>query len=204
MVLQLNGLEPGASGPNDAGSYRTLLRLTPPADSYDPFRGNAARQRGFHVRSDPAAGRPVAAGRRLGVRGRQVAMKRSDLERFLEPTLSRAGFKLDEVQDALTYGGRSAWAIYYRGPDCKLEICWSARDGGIDFMLAPLDAPNEFGLVNRSKTWQFMLMLSDVHDELETPGLDADDDAVMSWLKALFEIHFDAAHAALLKGLLHE
>lgn len=65
-------------------------------------------------------------------------------------------------------------------------------------MLALLDAPNEFGLLNRSKKWHFMLLLSDAHDDLKTPGLDADDDTVMSWLKALFETHFDAAHAALL------
>ncbi|WAC90262.1 hypothetical protein [Mycobacterium sp. Aquia_213] len=124
-------------------------------------------------------------------------MKPAELERFLEPTLSRAGFKLDEIQDTEIYGGRPAWAVYYRGQDCKLQICWSARDGGIDFMLAPLDAPNEFGLVNRSKKWQFMLLLSDAHDALATPGLDADDNEVMSWLEALFKVHFAAAHDAL-------
>lgn len=127
-------------------------------------------------------------------------MKPADVERFLEPTLSHAGFKLEEIDDAAIYGDRPAWAVYYRGQDCKLQICWSARDGGIDFMLAPLDAPNEFGLLNRSNKWQFMLLLSDAHDDLTTPGLDADDGAVMSWLKALFEVHFDAARNALLSG----
>jgi hypothetical protein len=102
-------------------------------------------------------------------------MKPVDFEQFLGPTLSDYGFKLDEVQDTATYGGRPAWAVYYRTSDCKLQICWSARDGGIDVMLAPLDAPNEFGQVNRSKKWQFMLMLSKVRDDLNTPGLDADD-----------------------------
>lgn len=125
-------------------------------------------------------------------------MKPVELDRFLEPTLSQAGFKLDVVQEPILYGGRPAWAVYYRSKDCKLQVCWSARDGGIDFMLAPLDAPNEFGLTNDSKKWHFMLMLSDVHDGLKTPGLDAEDGAVMSWLKALFDIHFDSAHAALL------
>ncbi|MGV0872047.1 hypothetical protein [Mycolicibacterium sp. XJ879] len=125
-------------------------------------------------------------------------MKPAELKEFLDPTLSSAGFELDEVQDGITYGDRPAWAVYYRRTDCKLQICWSARDGGIDFMLAPLDAPNEFGLVNQSKKWRFMLLLSDAHDDLETPGLDANKTAVMSWLKALFDIHFPAAHAALL------
>lgn len=65
-------------------------------------------------------------------------------------------------------------------------------------MLAPLDAPNEFGLLNHSDKWKFMLLLSGAHDDLKTPGLDANDDVVMSWLKALFEVHFEGAHNALL------
>lgn len=125
-------------------------------------------------------------------------MTPAEVGRFLEPTLSHTGFKLVEIQDAAIYQHRPAWAIYYRGQDCKLQICWSARDGGIDFMLAPLDAPNEFGLLNMSEKWQFMLMLSDAHDDLTTPGLDADDSAVLSWLEALFEIHFEAARSTLL------
>ncbi|MBB4854578.1 hypothetical protein HNP40_001965 [Mycobacteroides chelonae] len=43
-----------------------------------------------------------------------------------------------------------------------------------------------------------MLMLSGTHDDLATPGLDADDTAVMLWMKDLFEIHFGAAHNAVL------
>jgi hypothetical protein len=43
-----------------------------------------------------------------------------------------------------------------------------------------------------------MLMLSNVRDALVTPAPDADDETEMYWLKALFEMHFDAAHAALL------
>jgi hypothetical protein len=132
----------------------------------------------------------VALGARSG------KMKMTEMEQFLEPTLSHVGFKLDEIQDD-TYGDRAAWAIYYRGQDCKLQICWSARDGGMDFMLAPLDAPNEFGLLNRSKKWQFMLLLSGAHDDLTTPGLDADANEVMSWLEALFTIHFESAHDTL-------
>ena len=121
-----------------------------------------------------------------------------ELARFLDPTLSHVGFRLDEIQDSAIYRDRPAWAVYYCGRDCKLQICWSSRDGGIDFMLAPLDAPNEFGLLNPSRKWQFMLLLSDAHDNLTTPGLDADDNTLMSWLKSLFEVHFEAAHDALL------
>lgn len=125
-------------------------------------------------------------------------MRPAELAGFLDGTLSGAGFVLDEVQDSVTYGNRPAWAIYYRRPDCRLQICSSVRDGGIDFFLAPPDAPNELGLDNRSKKWHYMLMLSGTHDDLATPGLNADDTEVMRWMKALFEIHFGAALNALL------
>ncbi|CDO87626.1 hypothetical protein BN973_01981 [Mycobacterium triplex] len=42
-----------------------------------------------------------------------------------------------------------------------------------------------------------MLLLSNVHDGLATPVLDADDNEVMSWLEALFNVHFAAAREAL-------
>lgn len=126
-------------------------------------------------------------------------MKPAELKQFLQPSLSSAGFELDEVQDALSFGDRPAWAMFYRNRECKLQICWSARDGGIDFMLALLNAPNEFGLLNRSKQWHFMLMLSTALDDLSTPGLDADDDELLTWLKALFDVHFDSACNALLR-----
>ncbi|BBY95675.1 hypothetical protein MGALJ_53440 [Mycobacterium gallinarum] len=126
-------------------------------------------------------------------------MKPVELERFLKPTLSNAGFTLDEVQEPIVHGNRPAWAVYYRRSDCKLQVCWSARDGGIDFMLALPDAPNEFGLTNDSKEWHFMLLLSDAEDNLETPGLGAQDDTILTWLQSLFDIHFEPAHRALLQ-----
>ncbi|MGO4442204.1 hypothetical protein AB4Z42_02485 [Mycobacterium sp. 2YAF39] len=122
-----------------------------------------------------------------------------ELDRFLEPTLSKAGFVLDEMQDPIVYGNRPAWAVYYRGSDCKLQVCWSAREGGIDFMVALPDAPNEFGLTNNSKRWHFMLLLSDAQDNLETPGLGADDDTILTWLQSLFDTHFEPARRVLLQ-----
>src|SRR5262245_22203374 len=124
-------------------------------------------------------------------------MQALQLERFLEPTLTRAGFELDRIDDPTSYQDRPAWVIYYCGGGCKLQVCWSARDGGIDFLLAPLDAPNEFGLSNESKKWHLMLMLSTVQDNLVTPGPDADDKTEMAWLRALFDIHIGSARTAL-------
>lgn len=51
---------------------------------------------------------------------------------------------------------------------------------------------------NSSRKWHYMLLLSTAHDDLKTPGVDADADADMAWLKTLFGIHFASAHEALL------
>lgn len=42
-------------------------------------------------------------------------MKPIELKRFLDPTLTNAGFELDEIVDPIEYGERPAWAVFYRG-----------------------------------------------------------------------------------------
>src|ERR1700736_3082885 len=48
------------------------------------------------------------------------------------------------------------------------------------------------------KKWQLMVILSTEHDALPTPPPGVNDETEISWLKALFEIYFDAARTALL------
>ncbi|MGE2837127.1 hypothetical protein [Mycobacterium sp. SMC-4] len=119
---------------------------------------------------------------------------------FLTPALTRYGLQLGEIDDRVVYCGRPAWAIYYDGADCNVQLCWSARDGGIDFMLGPCDARRSFGLADHSGTWRFMLCLTDVEDNLPTPGPVADDVTLLTWLQQLFEIHFRAARARIVNG----
>jgi hypothetical protein len=123
----------------------------------------------------------------------------SEVNDFLGPLLSRLGFVSDGAEEDLEYGGRPAWAVYYRRQDCKLQVCWSAREGGTDFMLATPDSPNEFGLVNSSGEWRFMLVLSDFDEELETPNIDAGADAWWRWRSEFVLAHFPAACATLLR-----
>jgi len=125
-------------------------------------------------------------------------MSSSDVERYMAPALAARGFRLDGIDAELVYGERPAWAVFYRGQDCKLQICWSEREGGADFMLAQLDAPNEFGLGNPSKTWKFMLALSDAPDSLGPPPLGKGDGELWAWRNQLFAIHFEPARTALL------
>ena len=64
-------------------------------------------------------------------------------------------------------------------------------------MLAPLDAPNAFGLDDGSKVWRFMLALSGVVDDLGMPPLNEGTDAVWAWRRALFDAHFEAGRISL-------
>lgn len=121
----------------------------------------------------------------------------TDVDRYLGPTLAKLGFIPQAVDSTVTYGDRPAWAVYYRGIDCKLQVCWSARDGGIDFLLAPLEAPDEFGLAGKSQGWQYLLMLSSSGDGLATPPLEASEEIWWKWRQALLLAHIDEARAAL-------
>lgn len=121
-----------------------------------------------------------------------------DVERYMASILAARGFAIEWVDSDLEYGESPAWAAFYRGPDCKLQLCWSSREGGLHFLLAPLDAPNKFGLDDGFKTWRYMLALSDVTDDLGPPPLSGGEAKLWAWRKALFDTHFEAARAALL------
>ena len=65
--------------------------------------------------------------------------------------LSRLGFAVDRIDNDVDEGGRCGRVVYYRGGDCcKIQVYWSAREFEINAMIAPLLAPNEHGLYNRS------------------------------------------------------
>ncbi len=132
--------------------------------------------------------------------GIEVTNDYLEVNRYMGALLSRLGFVPDGMDSDLEYGGRPAWAVYYRGDDCKLQVCWSARDGGIDFLIAPPDAPNELGIANPSKKWRFLLLASDFDEGLETPALAAGTGAWWAWRSALFEVHFPAARGALMRA----
>lgn len=121
-----------------------------------------------------------------------------EVAQYMAPRLASLSFALDEVMSDIVYAGHPAWAAFYRGPDCKLQLCWSSREGGFHFLLAPLDAQNKFGLDDGFKTWRYMLALSDVADDLGPPPLEGGEAKLWAWRKALFDTHFEAARAALL------
>lgn len=124
-------------------------------------------------------------------------MSVSDVEKYLGSAMAKLGFTLDKIDDSVIYGERPACAVYYQASDCKLQVCWSGREGGVDFMLAPIEAPEEFGLSGRSKGWQYMLMLSTSDDGLRTPSLEASEEVWWGRRKALLLAHIEEARAEL-------
>jgi hypothetical protein len=74
------------------------------------------------------------------------------------PLLAQLGFALDEVDDRPDQGGIERHILYYRSSDCKIQIYEYSREGEVNCMIAPLTAPNEFGLT--SKQWHYISKFS--------------------------------------------
>lgn len=128
----------------------------------------------------------------------------SDVRLVVEPILSKRGFVLDEIQDGTDDGGRQLSVVYFRSADCKIQIYESAREGETNCMIAPLDAPNEFGLLSTSKKWQFLTRFVKRSDlplegrfKMARQEYESYDNP-LEWVKACIEARFDTAHAAML------
>lgn len=79
-----------------------------------------------------------------------------EVQLLVGPALSDRGFALEQVFDGTDSGGRDLSVVYYRGPDCKIQIYESSREGETNCMIAPLSAPNEFGLRSTTTKWQYL------------------------------------------------
>jgi hypothetical protein len=86
------------------------------------------------------------------------------VESAVGPALAQLGFVLDEIDSSVDEGGRLGSVVYYRSSDCKIQIYKSSREGNVNCMIAPLDAPNKFGPHDRSLTWRFLNEFSPAPD----------------------------------------
>lgn len=129
-------------------------------------------------------------------------------QRVVGPTLSDRGFTLDEIDHAVDEGGRYGAALYFRGPGCKVQIYWSAREMEISAMITPPDAPNEHGLYDHSKKWHYLnsftpmpdITLEDLakeqHKEQVTTEHETDR---LQRLSSRIERYYEDAHAGIAK-----
>jgi hypothetical protein len=135
-----------------------------------------------------------------------------EVRTIVGPFLSDRGFTLDEVDKAVDEGGPTGSVAYYRGQDCKIQIYHSSREGEINAMIAPLDAPNEYGLYDRSGKWHYFndftkepyLPLEELLRKMredEAAGNFETTPKRLEWLKReRIARYFESAHAAIVKG----
>ncbi|GAB7143640.1 hypothetical protein [Mycobacterium riyadhense] len=127
---------------------------------------------------------------------------------IVEPFLSDLGFAVEKVDSDVDEDGPKGSVVYYRGQDCKIQIYHSSREGEINAMIAPLDAPNEYGLYDRSGKWYYFndftempdLPLEELVRKLREERTNFDTTPKrLEWLKReRIARYFDSAHAAII------
>jgi hypothetical protein len=127
----------------------------------------------------------------------------AEVQEIVGPLLEGLGFVFDEVDDSPDEGGRRQHIVYYRSSDCKIQIYESSREGETNCMIAPLDAPNAFGV--RTKKWQFLTRFS-ARPDLPLAELAAQARAEyvsyanpIEWVRDRIVKYFEAAHTGILE-----
>lgn len=126
------------------------------------------------------------------------------------PLLSSMGFVIDTIDDNVHEGGRTGSVVVYRAQDCKIQIYYSSREGEINAMIGPLDAPNEHGLYEHSRKWHYFndfadqpkLSLEELVQKLQDERANFETTSKwLEWIKRERIVrYFDAAHAAIVEG----
>jgi len=132
----------------------------------------------------------------------------TEVQSVVGPLLTDLGFTLDEIDNNVDEGGRLGAVVYYQSDDCKLQVYWSAREREINAMIAPLNAPNEHGLYDRSSKWRYLnefvkppdLPLEELVRVLKADRANFESDIKwLEWLKGRISQYFEAAHAGVLE-----
>lgn len=125
------------------------------------------------------------------------------VEETAGPLLTKLGSVLDEVDEGPDEGGIARRIIYYRSNDCKLQIYDSSREGEINCMIAPLDAPNRFGLT--AEKWHYISRFSKRVDLPPQERLRMALAEVQAYENRLDRVrdriakHYESAHAGILE-----
>lgn len=128
----------------------------------------------------------------------------SDVETTIGPLVKKLGFVVDEIDDGPDEGGIARHIVFYRSNDCKLQVFDSRREGEINCMIAPLEAPNKFGLT--TKRWHYINRFSakrtDISPQERLQIAIAEAEAYenqLEWVRDRIIKHYEAAHAGILE-----
>lgn len=131
-------------------------------------------------------------------------------QEIVGPLLTRMGFVLHGVDNSVDEGGPKGSVIFYQGQDCKIQIYHrSSREGEINAMIAPVAAPDEYGLYNRSRMWHYFNEFADepkppLEELVEKLKAERDNFKTTSrWLEWIknerIARYYESAHAAILQ-----
>jgi hypothetical protein len=127
----------------------------------------------------------------------------TDVQTIVGPLLAELGFVLDEIDDSPDEGGIERHIVYYRSNICKIQVYYSSREGEANCMIAPLDAPNQYGLL--TKKWQFLGRFAKQPD---VPPEDLLELAIaeyrayanpLDWVRDRIVKYYEVAHAGILE-----
>jgi hypothetical protein len=126
-----------------------------------------------------------------------------EVQTIVGPVLQALNFVLYGSDDRPDEGGRYQHVVYYRSDDCKIQVYQSGREGETNCMIAPLDAPDSFGL--RADKWQFLTRFSKrpdlpLDELLDSARSEYDSYAnPLEWVRDRIAQHYEAARAGILE-----
>ncbi|MBA0047716.1 hypothetical protein [Mycobacteroides sp. LB1] len=127
-----------------------------------------------------------------------------EAQSIVGPLLSDLGFTLDVIDDHVNEGGRTGSVVYYRSEDCKVQVYQSSREGSVNCMIAPLDAPNVFGPQDRSFSWQYLTKFApmpemSLEELAESVSFEPKTSAEqLQWVRDNIAKYYEAAHRGIL------
>lgn len=133
-----------------------------------------------------------------------------EVQSIVGSVLSSMGFTLDTVDEDVDEGGGMGSVVICRGPDCKIQIYYSSREGEVNAMIGPLDAPNKHGTYDDSGKWRYFtdfetqptLSLEELVKKLRAER--ANFETTSNWLEWITKErilrHFDSARAVVVGG----
>ncbi|ASW91579.1 hypothetical protein [Mycobacterium marseillense] len=136
----------------------------------------------------------------------------SGVRSIVEPLLNELGFQqdgyddVDESDPEARDGSRRGSVVFFRSDDCKIQVYESTRDGSINCMIAPLDAPNTFGPYDQSGNWQYLPRFAIRQgvplDEIMKDNLAVDFPTTIQLLESVrsrIEKYYPVAHVGVLE-----
>jgi hypothetical protein len=133
-----------------------------------------------------------------------------EVQQIVGPLLLSMGFALDAIDADVDEGGPKGSVVFYLAPDCKVQIYRSSREGEINAMIGPRDAPDVHGLYDRSRKWHYFndfdnspkLPLEELVQKLQDERTNFETTTKwLQWIKKeRIGRYFQSAHEAIVAG----